>query len=286
MRVLVIFHAYYADYIRYYLDRLKNISGCSWDLTVTCCGLPDDARKEIQELKEDTRFMEVPNVGYDVWPFIHAVKNTDLSEYDFVIKLHTKNRDSQARTRVNGRNYDGRQWRDIMVNVLIGSPAAFGRVLEAFGKKDTGIVYAMETDVISNGATVEDSTMLSDELERLGISPADRHFCAGTMFAVRASALGYLKDPKIGIRLFEPTGKSHASGTYAHVYERIFTIAVSAMGYRRVLIAGSLASRIRLTVKNCVQPALEWLFSIDHYGDNYDKCLTLFGIRIPIKKNR
>ncbi len=35
MRVLVLLHIYYEEQIDYYLDKLRNIAGCEWDLTVT-----------------------------------------------------------------------------------------------------------------------------------------------------------------------------------------------------------------------------------------------------------
>lgn len=284
-KVLVVLHVYYADQVPYYINKLSNIHDCEWDLVITGNNWPQEAVDQLVAFKSDVRFLQTPNIGYDIWPFIQLIKETDLSKYDLVLKLHTKNRDPYAKVRLNGRYYDGKQWRNLMTRALIGSPEAFGRVLREFDDKKVGIVYAMSVNSLSRGTTVEDSTMLLNELERLGITTDDMNFCAGTMFAVRASALAYLQDPRINVDIFEPTGKSHGSGTNAHVYERILTIAVSAQGYRKVLVPSSWGNWLCISVKNFIQPALEWLFSINHYGDNYDKYLTLFGIRILLSKD-
>lgn len=284
-KVLVVLHVYYADQVPYFINKLSNIRECEWDLVVTGNNWPQEAVDQLIAFKSDVRFFETPNVGYDIWPFIALVKNTDLSQYDIVLKLHTKNRDPFSKARLNGRYYDGKQWRNAMMKALLGSPETFGRVLRFFENQEVGIVYAMNMNILSKGTSVEDSSMLFDELGRLGITTDDMNFCAGTIFAVRASALEYLKDPRINENVFEPTGKSHGRGTNAHVYERILTIAVSAQGYKRVLVPSSWASWLRISVKSHVQPALEWLFSINRYGDNYDKYLTLFGIRILLSKD-
>lgn len=284
-KVLVTLHVYYADQVPYFINKLSNIHDCEWDLVITGSNWPQDAVDQLVAFKSDVRFFETPNIGYDIWPFICLVKKTDLSQYDFVLKLHTKNRDPFSKARFNGRRYDGKQWRNVMMNALLGSPETFGRLLRLFEDQEVGIVYAMNMNVLSRGTTVEDSSMLLDELKRLGITTNDMNFCGGTIFAVRASALEYLKDQRINENIFEPTGKSHSRGTNAHVYERILTIAVSAQGYKRVLVPSSRINLLYFTVKKLVQPALEWLFSINHYGDNHDKYLTLFGCSFLIEKN-
>lgn len=273
------------EQIPFFIDKMRNIHGVEWDLLVTGGNIDEDGRRLLQDFKPDTAFLVTENVGYDVWPFICAVKSTDLSRYDFVIKIHTKNMDDKVSVRFNGRNFNGPLWRDVMVDALLGSPDNFAKVADAFKDETVGMVYSMDVNVRSRGTTIEDSSMLKNEMDRIGIKPRSMEYCAGTMFAVRAEALSYLQSAAIVSTMFPHSGESHSKGTMAHVYERILTIAVTAAGYRRVLIAGSLAARVRLSIRNLVQPALEWLFSINHYGDSYDKYLTLFGIRILIKKN-
>ena len=92
MRLLVHFHVYYHDQVDYFIEKMSNINGCEWDLYVTMNNLVQETVDKLTVLKPDTHFIEMENVGYDVWPFIDVIKSVDISDYDLVMKLHTKSR--------------------------------------------------------------------------------------------------------------------------------------------------------------------------------------------------
>ncbi len=283
MKILVLLHIYYEEQLDYYLDKLRNINGCEWDLTVTGHNLREDTKRKILDFKSDARLLETPNTGYDVWPFICAMKQTDLSKYRFVLKLHSKNLD-KSKNRVNGLMLDGSEWREELVDTLLGSPECFSRVRKALSGDDrVGLVYSMSLDIVTRANAPEDTELLRAEMARLGLETASRHYCGGTMFAVRASALEWLKDPKISEDIFQPSAGSHNIGTMAHVYERILCIAVNAAGYRTVLLENSFGKFIYMKVKRATQPFLEWLCSIDYRGDAHEKFLTLLGFRFKLQ---
>ncbi len=284
-RVLVSLHIYYEEYADNYLSYLGNISGAEWDLVVTGHNLSEETKRKVLDLKSDARLIETPNVGYDVWPFICAMKQTDLSKYSFVIKLHTKNQDSMV-NRINGIRLTGEEWGRELTEVLLGSPERFTALKEIFRtRKDVGLVYSMSLDRTLGFKDSEDTELLSQEMERLGIKPGPKRFCAGTMFAVRASALGWLQDEKISEDIFQATGASHSCGTMAHAYERLLCIAVSGQGYSTVLVKNSLKRLIYLKTKKSLQPALEWIFSINYREQaNYCKVLRICGVDFKLNK--
>lgn len=282
-RVLVNLHIFYEEYVPYYMDKLRNISGCEWDLVVTGHNLSPETQRMILGFKENAVFYKTPNVGYDVWPFICAVKKTDLDKYLFVIKLHTKNQDN-VKNRLNGIWYTGAQWRSELVDVLLGSEHRFLKVLQIFRERpEVGLVYSMSLDIRRGCKLVEDSDVLTDEMNRIGIVPKSGHFCGGTMFAARAEALEWLKDERIDESIFQPSEGSHSTASMAHVYERILSMAVNAAGYRTCLLKNSWWRFLRLKAKQYLQPALEWMFSIDYHGKKAEKMLTVMGVRFKLQ---
>lgn len=282
-KVLVIFHVYYPEQIPFFLEKMQNIVDVDWDLLVTGSNLSGEVKSRISSFKPDASFLSVANIGYDIGPFIEAVKSVDISRYGIVLKLHTKNVDEHSVMRLNGDNLCGHRWRDTMVNALLGSPLSFRRVLRRFESgEDIGMAYSLSVNCLSRGATLEDSSQLLDELERIGLKPGAMEFCAGTIFAVRAEALSYLQKPEVTLSCFAPSIASHSTGTMAHTYERILSIAVFAQGYRAALIPEYTGQMLYYRLKRTVQPALEWIFSIDYRGNGRQKYLTLCGLRFRL----
>ena len=89
-KVLVHLHLFYHEQLPYFLDKLKNINNCDWDLIVTVCEHIDESEKMILNFKSDAEIRLVENNGYDILPFLNVIKSVNLDDYDFVLKLHTK----------------------------------------------------------------------------------------------------------------------------------------------------------------------------------------------------
>lgn len=285
--VLVIFHIYYTEQIPYFIEKMKNIHGVEWDLLVTGHNLTEEVKSRISSFRKDTVFLQTENRGYDIGPFIEAVKSVNLDRYGFVMKLHTKNIDKNLKFRHNGTNLSSHRWRDTMVDALLGSPEAFDAVLHAFDREDVGLVYSMSVIKRSRSINIDDSSLLKDELARLGLKPDSMDYCAGTIFAIKSEALRYLQGETVSADRFENTGSSHSSGTLAHSYERILCMAPSALGLKTVLVPKSDFLKSVYLIKRAlqpVQPALEWLFSVNRFGKSQDKYLVLFGRRINLTR--
>ena len=280
MRVLVIFHVYYEELVGYYLDRMSCIGG--FDLIVTGNDLSEGTRDKIKAVRPDAVFLQCGNVGYDVWPFIAAVKSVNPEDYDFIIKLHTKNEDDR-KFRIHSETMTGSRWRKYMVDALIGNSRRFRRLAASFRKDPgLGIAYSQKLNARAKGGLPEDNVMLSEELSRLGITPRSDMFCAGNMFAVRGAAVAFLLRDDIDESLFDRSGPTHGKASMAHVYERLVPIAVVSNGYTRKLIPSGPLSALYFALWGALGPAVQWLFSIDHYGNDSRRYLKLFGFKIPL----
>lgn len=283
-RLLVVFHVFYHDQVDYYIDKLKNINGCQWDLVVTCSTCSEETERKLKAFAPDVRIIEVENVGYDVWPFIKALRSVDLADYGMLLKLHTKNV-NVLRWKANGLKMRGSQWRDVLVDSMLRSPEQFRRCLELFRKhKDTGMVCSYELLVGFTQRRREDLFMLKDEAERLGISTRGRKFCAGTMFAVRPECMKKIVESYVGADSWPTYSPSHSKGTLAHVYERLLSLAVTDSGFKIRTLTAYKRNFTAVFMHNLFTPVLKSIFTIDRYGEDGRKYLTLLGMRFPLSR--
>ena len=279
LRVLVLFHLYYKDQLDYFLSKMENISGCIWNLLVTGPDLDSDTRNRILAFKNDATFLPTSNVGYDLWPFIAAVKSVDLDSYDVLIKLHTKS--STLTNRINGMCLKGFAWRDMLVDSLLSSRSVFSSVLESFSDPAVGLVCSRSLYKRVSDGLYEDLGPLEEELSRLGITTPDRHFCAGTMFAARTSPYKLLQTDLVHEEMFSP-GASHSVGTTGHLYERIVCILVRDAGFRTETVSLNRLRDAFVLFHKGFSPLLSWLFALSRKGEEGHKYLTIFGIDIKI----
>lgn len=280
VKLLVIFHLYYEDQLDFFLAKMHVINGCEWDLIVTGPEHGDDVRKRVTAFKPDAVFLPTSNVGYDIWPFIAAIKSVRLEDYDLLLKLHTKN-SNKISTRVNGIRMSGYQWRDILVEGLLGSDEVFRKALNSFHNPSVGLVCNRTIlKEVSNGL-YEDLRPLEEELDYLGITTKDRHFCAGTMFMARSLPYRILQSDKVRENKFT-MGVSHARGSMAHIYERIISILVADAGYVPLGLSVDRFRDLRVRVHDRFTPAMSWIFALSRKGEESHKYLTIFGVDIKI----
>ena len=282
--VLVILHIFYKDQIPWFLRKLAHINHCSWDMVVTGPDLQEEDRQKILAFKPDARFVTTDNVGYDVWPFIQVIKQTDLSNYDILVKLHTKGLSKGCNFHYKQYHFKSRHWRDCLVNALLESRHRWRRMLEIFEQeKEAGMVCCRKY-IVQSGTMPEDKAMLENELKRLGIQCDDHRFCAGTMFAIRPQLLRPMQLWELRKEDFVSTNKSHSSGTLSHVYERILSILVSAQGYQIRPLGYWLSVQWTKFYYQWFAPGLVWLFEINRdraKGPDPDgqKYVRILGLR-------
>lgn len=281
MRVLVHFHVYYQDQVPFFLEKMRSIGGCDWDLVVTSSGLSPDTEALIREFKPSARFLDVENVGYDVWPFMKVIQGVDLDAFDIIIKLHTKHSIQGHKVRINGVHMKGFMWRDTLVDALLESPARFAEVLDIFrSHPDAGMVCSGK--LFSKMEFKEDHKLLDEELSRLGLVTQERRFCVGTMFAIRPSLLKIVAARGYTASYFPDVTASNSGGTPAHVYERVFSLLAPAQGMKVYTTGLDAAFMRKQRIRKFTKPLLAFLFNIDREGEDATKYLTIMGLKFRL----
>ena len=228
MKVAVIVHVFYPEMWSELADCVRNLGVC--DLTVTYVdeAAVGAARRDFPA----ARFIRCKNRGYDVWPFVTALKALDLARYDLVVKLHTKRNIERAHVfAMGGTRLNGSAWRDRLLG-FVKTPEAWAKTQAAFDDPQVGMVAGRRVVFgrKESGKGCYDAALR--ELNEKFSIPARRGglFVGGTMFAVRAALLRPFADFPFTAEMFAASG-GHESTTYAHLMERMLGLAVGGQGF-------------------------------------------------------
>ena len=281
MKILVHLHVFYHDQVPWFLDRLKSLDGFDWDLVVTYGVADEETEQTVKAFKPDACFLYMENVGYDVWPFLQVISKVDLTPYDILFKLHTKNITSEKTVRVNGVHMRKEAWRNILVDALLGSPGQAGKVVSIFSEQpDAGMVCSAK--LYSTLEASEDGKPLTDELDALGLHTDERRFCVGDMFAIRPCLLAPLARRTWRAEMFPTHSQTGSGGTLAHIYERVFSLLAPAQGYRVVTTGLDEAYLRKMRVRKWLKPVLSFIFNVDWEGCPRRKVLTIMGFKFEL----
>ncbi len=211
---------------------LQHIEGHPYHLYVTLTQENESLAKEIQTFHPQSTVWPAENRGYDVGPFIDFLHKVDLSQYDLVLKIHTKSKSGLQKTWINGWCITKKRWVNLLMDALLGSAEIWQRNVAAF-KEDPKLGMLSSRYLITSEP--ECSEYLRPEVARVMAKmnlqmPEDITFAAGTMFLVRAPLLEKIK-AAFGIDDFPGTDSSVQDGTPAHAFERVFGCVVVAQGY-------------------------------------------------------
>lgn len=286
VKVLTILHIFYHEQTDYFIEKLSNINSCQWDLLVTYTTYNQQTIDKIRKFKPDAVIMKSDNIGYDVWPFIQALKSIDIDSYDYILKLHTKNTANKKKIRLNGQKLTNRKWGDLLVNSMLKSPEQFRKCLDIMDNNPkAGLVCSLELFVGLTQRRAEDMSLLEYEAKRIGMKTRSGKFCAGTMFMIRPQCLKKIIEADFDPSQWEQR-PSHSGGTLAHVYERIFCIAVLDAGYRCRTIAAYPLNIPRVFIHKHISPYMKQIFTMDRYGEDRRKCVVILGKRIMLSDSK
>lgn len=273
-KILVHLHLHYYDQIDYFISKLENIEDCSWDLYVTINEKREEKLKKIKTFKPNVNIIEVENIGFDVYPFLYILSNVELEKYDYIIKLHTK-RMFKKNKYVGGiyKTY-GYEWRNSLVESLIGSKEQFKDNIKILSDSDYGFICSNNYLYSLNVSTLEDLKNLNKLKLKFSISNSYNFFIAGTMFMVKTDAMYPLK--KLNLSEFEfQCVKSGGSNTAAHAFERLFAILAVEQNYKIYTVK---------TDYHLIKTLWEDIFSIRKVAPH--KIITILGIKIKIKSKK
>ena len=234
MKTAVHLHLYYMDQLPEIISKLQNLdkADVDYDLYVTMIAKDEEAENKIKQAFPKVTIWQVENRGYDIGPFIDFLHKIELDSYDYILKVHTKNKNQGNYTILNNRRFDNKLWGEVLREALLGSSEQIKQNYAKFSEDDTigmlGSKYCLTSEKHAYQSLLE---QIKSEMARLHLPENDKvEFIAGSMFIVRAKLL----KPFLQINLddFAETDGRIKEGTKAHVYERLFGCAVLAQGKR------------------------------------------------------
>ena len=284
MKIAVIAHVFYPEFWPELAQCIRTIGG-SADLFVTYV---DEA--SVAEVRADfpgARLVACENRGYDVWPFLKVVQDLPLSDYDLVVKLHTKRNVDGEMLVLNHVWIGGGAWRENLLS-FCSTEDAWRRTLRRFADPRVGMV-ADRRLVFRRGdlpAALDGSfDRAREEFRRLTGSAvsSEAEYVAGTMFAARPAVLKPLLAHRFEASEFEPPA-GHRCETYAHLLERMLGFSVSAAGLRIAAHNGSPSWRRRYYGKGLFGRLCRFLFQVKH-GSRTGVATTKV-LQVPVWRRR
>lgn len=237
-KFLVVAHVYYHEMWPLLDNCIRNLPDDSFDLIVTTSDNVDSLSSQVKEHFPNSKVEICENRGYDIWPFIKVLKEVELDDYEFLIKLHTK-RDMGKIIAIIDNKYlfRGNYWRNMLLS-FISSKENLNKCLKAFDDGSVGMINNHRLFDRTNAATDnphlvyclnEARKLLSD----VGVTakPSDEvKYVAGTMFICRAAIFKKLQQMKLNANQFSVVNRKNENDL-AHVMERVFGWLVTSQGY-------------------------------------------------------
>ena len=285
-RFLVHLHLYYHEQLDFMIEKLKNIQGCDWDLYVTINENNEESSKKILEFKPDAKIIQVENLGFDVLPFIKVIRSVNIENYDYVLKIHTKNTRKNCNIqdfRYNGKHLKDTFWRDELLSALINTKKRFSKNIGILSQDSNIGMIINKTFFMNLRDYIPEETYLLDELKtRLNINSSYNKFLAGTMFIIKADILNKVINSDLNDNDFvidKEIYNTGSKGTTAHVIERIFTLLTDEMGYKIYAIPN-----LNMEIYGFGRSLIKNIFSLKNSGDKSHKIITILGFKLKIKK--
>jgi lipopolysaccharide biosynthesis protein len=231
-RIAVIAHVFYLDLWDELSAYLSNIAEF-FDLFVTVVR-EEDANLVRASLPENIKRCfagVVPNRGRDMAPFLASLGILKHLGYEIALKVHTKGTSTRD---------DGGEWRNDMLEKVLGSKAACTEILSLMhSDREIGMIapsgHLLPAESFwGRHGEAEFNLMHFERLvTEVGLPRRTRDFCfpAGSVYWFRTRALTPLSALRIDENDF-PRESGQRDGTIAHALERIVGLASSSDGWR------------------------------------------------------
>ena len=191
-RILIHVHIYYVEMWPELKVCLKNIlTTAKCRLYVTMVEPRDDLFVDIKTFCPEAVVDVLENRGFDIAPFIHVLNKVDLSDFDYIVKLHTKRNIITKSFMFNGFDLSGDKWRQYLLN-FCKTFENWRKTLDLLAKDN--ITMVSDYHLISDADKSIDVEALKTFEQRLGLSYY-RHqkFVSGTMFAAKAEIFSVIQ---------------------------------------------------------------------------------------------
>ncbi len=279
-RILVHLHLYYHAQLDYMLKKLGNINNCDWDLFVTVSEENPAIINRIKAFKPDAQIIKVKNTGYDIWPFIYVLNLVDLKNYDYILKIHTKNYRKEKAWEFG----KGFTWRNLLIDALLGSKLIFNNNLYQLNlHPKIGMIASLSTLSQMGDKYAEDNRLFSEMCSKYRIPAQKGIFVAGTMFIARANCFAKIKEMNLTESDFPEKQETSGRETIAHTLERMFSRIIEAQNYKILGIKNK-----KYIMKKEFKKFSQELFSVKNSNDNEikSKKITILGLKFYFAKSK
>ncbi len=228
-RILAHVHVYYPYLWPELKAILLNLPAQSVDLFVTFVERHEEVIADIEQTFPSATVEVVKNRGYDIGPFISIINRVDLTQYSYVLKLHTK-RDVASGIIVGKRDLSYKRWRKCLL-FPFRKELFFRKAFESFDRcPELGMVAHYECILSAEKDFKEEQEVVDGFLRERGIPMTPYAFVAGTMFLARAKLFQRLKEMNFSLDDF-PDASDARKMQLAHIMERFLGNIVYQQGY-------------------------------------------------------
>ena len=232
MKTAVHLHLYYKEQLPEIISKLQNLdkAGVDYDLYVTMTAKDEEAETEIKQAFPKAMIWQVENRGYDIGPFIEFLHKINLDSYDYILKIHTKNKKGGDYGCFNGVRVDSKTWANMLWDALLGSSDVVKNNYSILLENPKVGMLGSSFCLSRKEENPKIRAKMSYECKRLSLAENDNiSFIAGTMFMVRAK----LMQPFLAYRItdFDEVQSKVHDYMLAHCLERLFGVSVLAQGY-------------------------------------------------------
>lgn len=274
---LVHVHLYYKDLWPELKSCILNLADYKFVLYVTLVEPDEYIESDIKKSFSNSKVIIVKNVGYDIYPFIKVLNLNKLTDFSYVIKLHSKRNVKNINPFVW---YAGARWRKYLLS-FIGNKSTFNKTIDNL-ERNPSIGMHGANECITNRFTDEKRAQRAflSFLESKGLKRRKFNFVAGSIFIVRAPIMQSLKDLNLSSEDFELPDLQHESCHIAHLLERFCGYIVNSQEYQIMdCTLSPLFSKCFLHLINMRKILMSFLFSVRITNSNK---LNVKICKIPI----
>lgn len=222
-RILVCLHLFYEDAwptVELYLRNLSPYK-CSFLITYTEGRVPEALKERVRRFADAVTLLEVPNLGFDVGPFVESLRSVDLSKYDIVFKLQTKGV-RRPSIFIYDQVFKKSDWFFNLFEGVLGGRNVH-RTISLLASRQASLVAA-ENLIVAD--PVHKQSFVRRFCAERGLDYVEGYrYVAGTCFAARAEVFAPLK--ALGLRIDDFASAKPGEFSLAHALERWMCFAAN-----------------------------------------------------------
>lgn len=216
-RILVVLHLFYDEAVPLVMKYMENLSPYKFDLIVTYTAerIKDSTLSNIKNRYPSAKLKDFQNIGFDIGPFVLALNEIRLKDYDLVLKLHTKGIGRRF-IYIYDQIFKTSDWFFNLFDGVLGGKTVHSTIDALM--RGPALISAAKNLIVKDPK--HKRSFVRTWCDKLGIRYVDDYeFVAGSCFWAKSEALESLKALKLEESSFERSQRGEFS--LAHALERI-----------------------------------------------------------------